>query len=336
MSIHPLGFSPASPIDGLNSSLKPFLTMGPPPNFRSIGYRDSDRLPASGPTICSASRETHAIDSTSPDPVSCGVPALRPRTFAVNVGQTLHCATCDLCKKSIFAMRYKCLHPDCPDFDLCHSCEILKLHPENHPMLKTRVRLFIHEGAKAYHARAAIDPAAFISGPPSPVHEKHHSARGNGPIPRLLTDRAAAESPSGCALHMRGVWAVSLLYIVFGLTLCINGVGDAVLSLISFIACAGITIAHRTILCATTGATAPKQFMRRFLLIYTWIAPVVLFAFTVLITPSPPVLQCLTPGFLTWSCTPIGINVLFPLTIFAACQWRARQIEKGSTAAGMV
>ncbi|KAJ7816606.1 hypothetical protein B0H14DRAFT_2844518 [Mycena olivaceomarginata] len=76
--------------------------------------------------------------------------------------------------------------------------------------------------------------------------------------------------------------------------------------------------------------------MRRFLLIYTWIAPVVLFALTVLITPSPPVVQCLTPGFLTWSCTPIGINVLFPLTIFAACQWRARQIEKGSTAAGMV
>ncbi|KAJ7868087.1 hypothetical protein B0H14DRAFT_2730401, partial [Mycena olivaceomarginata] len=102
------------------------------------------------------------------------------------VNATLHCATCDLCKKSIFGMRYKCLHPDCPDFDLCHSCEILKLHPENHPMLKTRVRLFIHEDAKAYHARAAIDPAAFISGPPSPVHEKHHSARGDGPIPRLL------------------------------------------------------------------------------------------------------------------------------------------------------
>ncbi|KAJ7730054.1 hypothetical protein B0H14DRAFT_3617071 [Mycena olivaceomarginata] len=252
MSIHPPGFSPASPIDGLDSSLTPFLTMGPPPNFRSVDCRDSERLPASGPTICSASRETHTIDSTSPDPVFFGGPALRPRTFAVNAGQTLHCATCDLCKKSIFGMRYKCLHPDCPDFDLCHSCEILKLHPENHPMLKTRVRLFIHEDAKAYHARAAIDPAAFISGPPSPVHEKHQSVRGDGPIPRLLTDRAAAEvlantgSPSGGALHMRGVWAVSLLYIFFGPTFYINGVGDAALSLISSIACAGITIAHRT------------------------------------------------------------------------------------------
>ncbi|KAJ7795024.1 hypothetical protein B0H14DRAFT_2921209, partial [Mycena olivaceomarginata] len=70
-----------------------------------------------------------------------------------------------------------------------------------------------------------------------------------------------------------GVWAVSLLYTVFGLTFYINGVGDAALSLISSIACAGITIAHKTILCATTGATAPKQFMCRLLLIYTWIAP---------------------------------------------------------------
>ncbi|KAJ7903909.1 hypothetical protein B0H13DRAFT_2335005 [Mycena leptocephala] len=110
------------------------------------------------------------------------------------------------------------------------------------------------------------------------------------------------------------------------------------LNLISSIACGGITLAHRTSLCATTGANIPKRFMRRLFFIYIWIAPVILSVLAFLFAPSPPVLQCLTPGFLlTWNCAAIGINVLVPLTIFAACQCLAGQIErKGLTAAGMV
>ncbi|KAJ7849493.1 hypothetical protein B0H14DRAFT_3452425 [Mycena olivaceomarginata] len=82
MSIHPPGFPPASPID---PSLTPFLTMGPPPNFRpSIDYHISERLPAGGPAICSSSRETYTTNSASPDPISFEAPALRPQTFAVN------------------------------------------------------------------------------------------------------------------------------------------------------------------------------------------------------------------------------------------------------------
>lgn len=50
---------------------------------------------------------------------------------------------CDGCDNRIIGTRYKCMHPDCPDYDLCEKCEALPFntHPENHPMLKTKVPL---------------------------------------------------------------------------------------------------------------------------------------------------------------------------------------------------
>ncbi|KAF7798519.1 hypothetical protein EIP86_009740 [Pleurotus ostreatoroseus] len=53
-----------------------------------------------------------------------------------------HPATCDECKKPIRGIRYKCLHPDCPDFDLCQSCEALPIpvHPIKHSFVKIRVK----------------------------------------------------------------------------------------------------------------------------------------------------------------------------------------------------
>jgi len=50
---------------------------------------------------------------------------------------------CDGCDDRIIGTRYKCMHPDCPDYDLCERCEALPVavHPENHPMLKTKVPL---------------------------------------------------------------------------------------------------------------------------------------------------------------------------------------------------
>jgi len=53
---------------------------------------------------------------------------------------TRHYATCDGCKKSIYGIRYKCMHPDCPDYDLCAMCEShpIPIHPSKHPMLKMK------------------------------------------------------------------------------------------------------------------------------------------------------------------------------------------------------
>lgn len=50
---------------------------------------------------------------------------------------------CDGCDKHIYGPRYKCLHPDCPDYDLCEKCEAapFPIHPPTHPMLKTKIPL---------------------------------------------------------------------------------------------------------------------------------------------------------------------------------------------------
>ncbi|KAG2160021.1 uncharacterized protein EDB93DRAFT_1324500 [Suillus bovinus] len=49
-------------------------------------------------------------------------------------------ATCDSCRKPIRGVRYKCMHPSCPDFDLCQNCEALPIpvHPSIHPLLKMK------------------------------------------------------------------------------------------------------------------------------------------------------------------------------------------------------
>ncbi|KAF5385350.1 hypothetical protein D9615_001201 [Tricholomella constricta] len=51
-----------------------------------------------------------------------------------------HSARCDVCDKPIEGIRFKCMHPDCPDFDLCERCEALPIpqHPDIHPMLKMK------------------------------------------------------------------------------------------------------------------------------------------------------------------------------------------------------
>lgn len=48
---------------------------------------------------------------------------------------------CDGCNSDIVGIRYKCVHPGCPDFDLCENCEAAPIarHPLHHPLLKLRV-----------------------------------------------------------------------------------------------------------------------------------------------------------------------------------------------------
>ncbi|KZT27712.1 hypothetical protein NEOLEDRAFT_1130794 [Neolentinus lepideus HHB14362 ss-1] len=54
----------------------------------------------------------------------------------------VHGARCDVCNQVIVGVRYKCMHPSCPDYDLCSQCEALPIavHPANHPMLKLKAR----------------------------------------------------------------------------------------------------------------------------------------------------------------------------------------------------
>ena len=51
-----------------------------------------------------------------------------------------HNAICDSCNKIIYGVRYKCMHADCPDYDLCDGCEAhpISQHNPKHPMLKMR------------------------------------------------------------------------------------------------------------------------------------------------------------------------------------------------------
>jgi len=62
---------------------------------------------------------------------------LAPKDLAL---RQKHRASCNECGSKIRGIRYKCMHPSCPDYDLCHKCEALPIavHPANHPMLKMR------------------------------------------------------------------------------------------------------------------------------------------------------------------------------------------------------
>ncbi|EJD04203.1 uncharacterized protein FOMMEDRAFT_167441 [Fomitiporia mediterranea MF3/22] len=51
-----------------------------------------------------------------------------------------HSARCNECGETIRGVRYKCLHPECPDYDLCSKCEAMpiEVHPPLHPLVKLR------------------------------------------------------------------------------------------------------------------------------------------------------------------------------------------------------
>jgi next-to-BRCA1 protein 1 len=45
---------------------------------------------------------------------------------------------CDMCDKTICGDRWKCVHPDCADYDLCDNCQAHpdNTHPRRHPILR--------------------------------------------------------------------------------------------------------------------------------------------------------------------------------------------------------
>ncbi|KAL1406420.1 hypothetical protein Q8F55_008119 [Vanrija albida] len=61
---------------------------------------------------------------------------------------------CDGCNVTIRGPRFKCMHPECPDYDLCEKCESapVAVHPETHPMLKTKTPLHVK-------VQSSFDPA---------------------------------------------------------------------------------------------------------------------------------------------------------------------------------
>ncbi|KAL5640291.1 hypothetical protein ACGC1H_007533 [Rhizoctonia solani] len=61
-----------------------------------------------------------------------------------------HHARCDVCQKQIFGVRYKCIHPSCPDFDICGRCEALPfaVHPDTHAFVKLKSHISSYDGLK--------------------------------------------------------------------------------------------------------------------------------------------------------------------------------------------
>lgn len=105
--------------------------------------------------------------------------------------EIIHAARCDICNADIKGIRYKvclvqklshlswtellsqCMHPQCPDFDLCQNCEALPfpVHPPAHPMLKMRtpdtiVPIVLHPGHGSLNQQSFEDGVTWAPTPP--------------------------------------------------------------------------------------------------------------------------------------------------------------------------
>lgn len=93
-----------------------------------------------------------------------------------------HYATCDSCRKTIRGVRYKCMHPSCPDFDLCQNCEALPIpvHPSIHPLLKMKTP-------------DTVIPTVYRVGMTNLIHTRR-SSQGSAP-PQALESRSPNSPP---------------------------------------------------------------------------------------------------------------------------------------------
>ncbi|KAG8739282.1 hypothetical protein FRC10_005810 [Ceratobasidium sp. 414] len=84
-----------------------------------------------------------------------------------------HHARCDVCQNQILNVRYKCIHPSCPDFDICERCEALpiRVHPETHAFVKLRSHIAQYDGLKSLFSFAAYGqvPQSERAATPTPV-----------------------------------------------------------------------------------------------------------------------------------------------------------------------
>lgn len=91
---------------------------------------------------------------------------------------------CDGCNTSIRGPRYKCMHPSCLDYDLCEKCESqpVPIHPEDHPMLKTKTPLHVK-------VQSSFDPI-------NEVYDDHHRRYRVSPRKERKARKPEAEAES--------------------------------------------------------------------------------------------------------------------------------------------
>lgn len=96
------------------------------------------------------------------------------------------------CHKHIVGVRYKCMHPSCPDYDLCADCEALPIavHPPVHPLLKMRSPDTIIPTVYRVGGTTLIDSNANTA--PSPPTRSPASSRSNTKPAEPLIDFAGA------------------------------------------------------------------------------------------------------------------------------------------------
>lgn len=112
---------------------------------------------------------------------------IRPHHYANRV---LHHARCDSCSKQISGARFKCLHPDCPDYDLCENCEALPIdvHPSSHPLIKLKQPISSYQGLqRVFEFTHGSKSAGVIV----PIHATREPT-----VIRHVMDAAAATSPA--------------------------------------------------------------------------------------------------------------------------------------------
>ncbi|KAJ6503265.1 hypothetical protein C8R47DRAFT_969140 [Mycena vitilis] len=94
----------------------------------------------------------------------------------------MHFVTCDGCNKTVYGIRYKCMHPECPDFDLCESCEAfpIPVHPDNHPLLKMRSPSTVVPTVYRVGQTTLIDAERGRSPAPAPRARSRSASFGRG------------------------------------------------------------------------------------------------------------------------------------------------------------
>lgn len=96
----------------------------------------------------------------------------------------------------------QCMHPNCPDYDLCQNCESLPIpvHPKNHPMLKMKTPDTVVPTIYRVGQPNLVRP--FNSTTPTPGPRTDENIRGTSPAQTPVgVTRAATPTPASVGLE---------------------------------------------------------------------------------------------------------------------------------------
>ncbi|WRT68363.1 uncharacterized protein IL334_005339 [Kwoniella shivajii] len=115
---------------------------------------------------------------------------------------------CDGCNGYIRGARYKCMHPSCPDYDLCEACESSphEVHPVDHPMLKMKLPLKLNFSSSFEPlSESELSPRGHGHRHGRRGHGHAHERRVNGDAfgPRRAGCWRQHESPEGVRIGRR-------------------------------------------------------------------------------------------------------------------------------------